>query len=167
MRPRVAEISLKNRQNAKIVIGLYWFLYSCKGWAKVRVGESTSCVVAWEPGDVRVELVLRFPVVAGKISVCSISIWWAIAGRNSISVSSRPSGQKQSKTVKRQSKQQKWPLVYQSSHVYQDCTNNVPIVKNSQKTVKTAKMTIGVPIATCLHRVRRIHKVIIWTISGG
>ena len=26
--------------------------------------------------------------------------------------------QKQSKTVKRQSKQQKWPLVYQSSHVY-------------------------------------------------
>jgi len=34
----------------------------------------------------------------------------------------------------------------------------VPIVKNSQKTVKTAKMTIGVPIVTCLHRVRRIHK---------
>ena len=25
-------------------------------------------------------------------------------------------------------------------------------------TVKTAKMTIGVPIVTCLHRVRRIHK---------
>ena len=52
-------------------------------------------------------------------------------------------------------KQQKWPLVYQSSQVYQDCTNRVPIVKNSQ----TAKMTIGVPIVTCLHRVRRIHKV--------
>ena len=32
-------------------------------------------------------------------------------------------------------------------------------VKNSQETVKTAKMTIGVPIATCLLRVRRIHKV--------
>ena len=40
------------------------------------------------------------------------------------------------------------PTVYQSSK----------IVKNSQKTVKTAKMTIGVPIVTCLHRVRRIHK---------
>jgi len=51
------------------------------------------------------------------------------------------------------------PLVYQSSQVYQDCTNSVPIIKNSQKTVKTAKMTIGVPIVTCLHRVRRIHKV--------
>jgi len=29
---------------------------------------------------------------------------------------------------------------------------SVPIVKNSQKTVKTAKMTIGVPIVTCLPR---------------
>jgi len=44
--------------------------------------------------------------------------------------------------------------MYQSSHVYQDCTNSVPIVKNKQQ-----KMTIGVPIVTCLHRVRRIHKV--------
>ena len=35
-------------------------------------------------------------------------------------------------------------------------------VKNSQKTVKTAKMTIGVPILTCLHRVRRIHKAERW-----
>jgi len=35
---------------------------------------------------------------------------------------------------------------------------SVPFVKNSQKTVKTAKMTIGVQIVTCLHRVRRIHK---------
>ena len=50
-------------------------------------------------------------------------------------------------------------LVCQSSHVYQDCTNNVPTVyqswktvKNSQNTVKTAKMTIGVPIVTCLPR---------------
>jgi len=41
--------------------------------------------------------------------------------------------------------------------LYQQCTNAVPIVKNSQKqskdsqkTVKTAKMTIGVPIITCL-----------------
>jgi len=49
-------------------------------------------------------------------------------------------------------------IVYQSSHVYQNCTNSVPIVKNSQKTVKQQKMTIGVPIVTCLHRVRRIHK---------
>jgi len=31
------------------------------------------------------------------------------------------------------------PLVYQSSQVYQDCTNSVPIVKNSQNTVKTAQ----------------------------
>ena len=37
------------------------------------------------------------------------------------------------------------PTMYQSPQVYQDCTNNVPIVKNSQKAVKTAKMTIGVP----------------------
>ena len=36
----------------------------------------------------------------------------------------------------------------------------VPIVKNSQKTVKTAKITIGVPIITCLHRVHRIHKAV-------
>jgi len=57
-----------------------------------------------------------------------------------------------SKTVKRQSKQQKWPLVYQLSHVYEDYTNSVPIVKNSQKTVKTAKMTIGVPVVTGLPR---------------
>jgi len=50
------------------------------------------------------------------------------------------------------------PLVYQSSQVYQDCTNSVVVyqssktVKNSQKTVKTATMTIGVPIVTCLPR---------------
>jgi len=50
-----------------------------------------------------------------------------------------------------QSKQQKRPLVYQSLQVYQDCTNSVPVVKNCQKTVKTAKkMTIGVPIVTGL-----------------
>ena len=44
----------------------------------------------------------------------------------------------------------------------QDCTNSVPAVYQSSKTVKnsqTAKMTIGVPIVTCLHRVRQIHKV--------
>jgi len=45
----------------------------------------------------------------------------------------------QSKTVERQSKQQKWPLVYQSSHVYQDCTNSVPIVKNNQKQSKDSQ----------------------------
>ena len=51
--------------------------------------------------------------------------------------------------------------MYELSHVYQDCTNSVPIVKtvkNSQKTVKTAKITVAVPIVTCLRRVRRIHK---------
>jgi len=35
---------------------------------------------------------------------------------------------------------------------------SVPFVENSQQTVKQQKMTIGVPIVTCLHRVRRIHK---------
>ena len=72
-----------------------------------------------------------------------------------------PTVYQSSKTVKKQSIQLKRPLVYQSSHVYQDCINRVPTktIKNSQKTVKTAKMTIGVPIVTCLHRVRRIHKV--------
>ena len=36
---------------------------------------------------------------------------------------------------------------------------SVPFVKTVKKTVKTAKMTmtIGVPIVTWLHRVRRIH----------
>jgi len=43
-----------------------------------------------------------------------------------------PTVYQSSKTVKRQSKQQKSQLVYQSSQVYQDCTNSVPIVKNSQ-----------------------------------
>ena len=42
------------------------------------------------------------------------------------------------------------PLVYQSSQVYQDCT------KNSQKQPKhsqnSTKMTIGVPVVTCLPR---------------
>ena len=35
---------------------------------------------------------------------------------------------------------------------------SVPFVKNSQNTAKQQKITIGVPIVTCLHRVRRIHK---------
>jgi len=39
-----------------------------------------------------------------------------------------------------------------------DDSYTVPIVKNSQKTVKQQKMTIVVQIVTCLHRVRRIHK---------
>ena len=45
--------------------------------------------------------------------------------------------------------------------LYQQCINSVSTsktVKSSQKTVKQQKMTIGVPIVTCLHRVRRIHK---------
>ena len=36
---------------------------------------------------------------------------------------------------------------------------SVSIVKNSQKTVKAVKITVAVPIVTCLLRVRRIHKV--------
>ena len=44
-----------------------------------------------------------------------------------------------SKTVKNSQNSKKSPLVYQSSHVYQDCSNSVPIVKNSQKTVKQQK----------------------------
>ena len=35
--------------------------------------------------------------------------------------------------IVKNSQQQKWPLVYQSSQVYQDYTNSVPIVKNSQQ----------------------------------
>jgi len=50
-----------------------------------------------------------------------------------------PTVYQSSKTVKRQPKQQKWPLVYQSSHVYQDCTNSVPIVKNSEKQSKDSQ----------------------------
>ena len=34
---------------------------------------------------------------------------------------------------------------------------SVPFVKNSRKQSKQRKMTIGVPIVACLHRVRRIH----------
>jgi len=41
-----------------------------------------------------------------------------------------PTVYQSSKTVKRQSKQQKWPSVCQLSHVYHDCTNTVLIVKN-------------------------------------
>ena len=44
------------------------------------------------------------------------------------------------------------PLVYQSSQVYRNCTNSVPTMYQSSKTVKTAKMTIGVPIVTGLPR---------------
>ena len=52
------------------------------------------------------------------------------------------------------------PLVYQSSQVYQNCTNSVTVVYQSSKTVKQQKMTIGVPVVTCRHRVRRIHKAV-------
>ena len=44
------------------------------------------------------------------------------------------------------------PIVTGLPRLYQQCTNGVPIVKNSQKTVKTAKMTIGVPIVTGIPR---------------
>jgi len=53
--------------------------------------------------------------------------------------------QKQSKDSQNS---KKWPLVYQSLQLYQDCNNSVRIVKSSQ----TAKMTIGVPIVTGLPR---------------
>jgi len=58
-----------------------------------------------------------------------------------------------SKTVKRQSKQQKWPLVYQSSHVYQDCTNSVPIVKNSEKQSKDSQNSKNDHWCTSRHNV--------------
>jgi len=38
-------------------------------------------------------------------------------------------------------------MLQETRATLQDCTNSVPIVKNSQ----TAKMTIGVPIVTCLY----------------
>jgi len=39
-------------------------------------------------------------------------------------------------------------MLHETRATLQDCTNSVPIVKNSQ----TAKMTIGVLIVTCLHK---------------
>ena len=61
--------------------------------------------------------------------------------------------QKQLKTVKTVKTAQKWPLVYQSSHVYQDCTNRVPTVYQKQsKDSQNSKMTISVPIVTGLPR---------------
>ena len=45
------------------------------------------------------------------------------------------------------------PIVTCLPRLYQQCTNNVPIVKNSEKQSKDSqnkKMTIGVPIVTCL-----------------
>ena len=48
------------------------------------------------------------------------------------------------------------PLVYRSSQVYRDCTNSVPTVYQSSKTVKTQSKQqendIGVPVVTCLPR---------------
>ena len=57
----------------------------------------------------------------------------------------------------KQSKQQKWPLVYQSSHLCYDCTNRVP--KTAKRQSKQQKSPLCVPIVTCLLRVRRIQKV--------
>ena len=50
------------------------------------------------------------------------------------------------------------PIVAGLSRLYHQCNNCTNRPKTS-KTVKQQKMTIGVPIVTCLHRVRRIHKV--------
>ena len=48
-----------------------------------------------------------------------------------------------SKTVKNSQKTvktaQKWPLVYQSSRVYQDCTNSVTVVYQLSKTAKNSQ----------------------------
>ena len=55
-----------------------------------------------------------------------------------------------------------WRLVHQWFWVFLTIGtvyHSSKTVKNSQKTVKQQKMTIGVPIITCLHRVRQIHKV--------
>ena len=61
-----------------------------------------------------------------------------------------------------------WRLLHQQCTSCQNSKNDhwsnktVPTVYQSSKqskTVKQQKMTIGVPIVTCLHRVRRIHKV--------
>jgi len=68
------------------------------------------------------------------------------------------------KTVKRLSKQQKWPLVYRSSQVYQDCTNSVPTVYQSSKKSKQQKMTIGVDYQSshvyqdCTNRVPTVYQ---------
>ena len=58
--------------------------------------------------------------------------------------------QKQSKDSQN-SKNNHWCT---NRHVYQDCTDSLPIVKISQKTVKQQKMAIGVglPVVTCLPR---------------
>ena len=51
-----------------------------------------------------------------------------------------------------------WRLVHYWYSLGRPVTIGTVMVKNSQETVKTAKMTIGVPIVTCRLRVRRIHK---------
>ena len=56
-----------------------------------------------------------------------------------------------------------WRLVHQIAYGFECFWRLVQCTirrkqSESQKTVKTAKMTIGVPIVTCLHRVRRIDK---------
>jgi len=48
------------------------------------------------------------------------------------------------------------PIVTGLPRLYQQCIDSVPIVKNSQETVKTAKMTIGVPVVTGLPRLYQL-----------
>ena len=70
--------------------------------------------------------------------------------------------QKQSKTVKRQSKQRKWPLVFQSSQVYQDCTNSVTIVYQSS----TRTWLSQTDRASAAHTIRRgIHRPKYYTVT--
>ena len=60
------------------------------------------------------------------------------------------------------------PIVICLPRLYQQCTNSVPIdktVKNSQKTVKTAKMTIMYQSSAVRVRVHRIHKALSLTNS--
>ena len=54
-----------------------------------------------------------------------------------------------------------WLYIDNGPRQFRDCACAVSQCTDRQKqskTVKQQKMTIGVPIVTCLHRVRRIHK---------
>jgi len=65
-------------------------------------------------------------------------------------------------------KSKKWPLVYQSSHVYQNCTNCVPTMYQSSKTVKNSQNSKNDHWCTeytksasaSVVRVRQIHKAV-------
>ena len=56
------------------------------------------------------------------------------------------------KTVKRHSKQQKWPLVYQPSQFYQDCTNSVTIVYQELSYRKQIACQLHTQYVESIHR---------------